>query len=111
MRLSFTTRAPTSLRRQVERPAITLAMLRKYSSQVGLICPQHPFADQYTVVAVARGRFTPFYEIGRVTVKVVPCPSRLWTLMAPPRVHTSSLDIDRPRPEPPVFCERDFSTR
>jgi hypothetical protein len=50
-------------------------------------------------------------SIGRVTVKVVPSPSRLSTRIVPPWRSTAWRTIDSPSPVPPVSRDRAVSTR
>ena len=45
------------------------------------------------------------------TVKVVPSPSLLYTLMAPRCIRTALLVMARPSPVPPISLEWDLSTR
>ena len=53
----------------------------------------------------------PFPFLGRVTVKQLPCPGSLATLMFPPCILTSWRTILSPSPVPPVSRLRALSTR
>ena len=50
------------------------------------------------------------YYTGKVSVKVLPLPTLLFTSIVPPWASTNRLAIVRPNPLPPVVLARDLST-